>query len=286
MLFVPGDRPERMDRALGTDADAVIFDLGDSVTADRHIIAREAICERIVPDGVDVWVRTQTFGTIEAELDLQAVIRPGLAGVVLPDVREAQTVRAADAHLTDLESAAGVPPGGIQLLPLIESAIGLHHAFDILSASARVTIGAFAGAPGGDLCNDLGIEPTSSGLELLHARSHLVLEARAAGKMSVLDSVWVDLEDLAGLEADSRLGRRLGYTGRFAIHPAQLPALHEAYQPSAVQISDARALLAAYEAAGAAGHGAVRHRGRLIDRAMALGAERLLASCRLEARDR
>ena len=104
--------------------------------------------------------------------------------------------------------------------------------------------------------------------------------------MSVLDSVWVDLEDLAGLEADSRLGRRLGFTGRFAIHPAQLPTLQEAYEPSAVQIADARALLAAYEAAGAEGRGAVRYRGRLIDRAMALGAERLLASARLGALDR
>ena len=156
MLFVPGDRLERMDRAVRTDADAVIFDLADSVRADRHAMAREAVCERIIPDGVDVWVRTQSFGSTEATLDLLAVIRPGLAGVVLPDVREAQTIRAADAHITDLESAAGMPPGTIQLLPLIESASGLHHAFDILSASARVSIGAFAGAPGAICATTLG----------------------------------------------------------------------------------------------------------------------------------
>ena len=280
MLFVPGDRPERMDRAVQSGADAVVFDLEDSVTAERHAAARETVQAKVYPGGVDRWVRILQFGAEDADLDLRAAVRPGLAGLILPDVRDAATVRSADVRITELESGAGVAAGSIRLLPLIESALGLHHAFDILSASSRVSIGAFAGAPGGDLCTDLGAQPTLGGMELLHARSHLILEARAAGMDGILDSVWVDLEDSAGLQADSRLGRRLGYTGRFAIHPAQIPVIHDAYRPSDAEIAEARAVVTAYETARAEGRGAVRHRGRLIDHAMAIAAERLLTSGR------
>jgi citrate lyase subunit beta/citryl-CoA lyase len=286
MLFVPGDRPERMDRAIESGADAVVFDLEDSVTPEHHAVARETVAAKIGPEGVDRWVRILAFGSEDADLDLLAAVRPGLAGVILPGVCDAGTVRSADVRIAELERAAGVDPGSIRLLPLIESALGLHRAFDILSASSRVGVGAFAGAPGADLCTDLGAQPTPGGLELLHARSHLVLEARAAGMDSVIDSVWVDLEDTAGLEADSRLGRRLGFTGRFAIHPKQIAALHTAYSPTAAEIDDARAVVSAYETGRAAGHGAIRHRGRLVDRAMAVAAERLLASIHTESTKR
>jgi len=286
MLFVPGDRPERMDRAMNSGADAVVFDLEDSVTAERHADARKTVQAKLRPGGVDQWVRVLPYGAADADLDLRAVVRPGLAGLILPDIRDAATVAAADARITELESAAGVTAGSIGLLPLIESALGLHRAFDILSASSRVSVGAFAGAPGGDLCTDLGAQPTPGGSELLYARSHLVLEARAAGMESVLDGVWVDLEDNDGLLDDSRLGRRLGFTGRFAIHPSQIAALHDAYSPTDAEIAEARAVVSAYEAGRAEGRGAVRHRGRLIDRAMALAAERLLASVRQEPLER
>jgi citrate lyase subunit beta/citryl-CoA lyase len=282
MLFVPGDRPERMERAINSGADAVVFDLEDSVTAGRHDDARTSVRAKLKPGGIDRWVRILPYGSADADRDLEAIVRPGLAGVILPEIRDAATVRAADARITQLESAAGVTAGSISLLPLIESALGLHRAFEILSASSRVTVGAFAGAPGGDLCTDLGAQPTPGGLEMLHARSHLVLEARAAGMDSVLDAVWVDLEDAEGLGEDSRLGRRLGFTGRFAIHPSQIAVLHDAYSPTDLEIADARAVVAAYQTGTAHGHGAIRHRGRLVDRAMALAAERLLASIRQE----
>ena len=283
MLFVPGDRPERMDKAVLAGADAVVFDLEDSVTPERHAVAREAVRTKLEGPGGDRWVRILAFGTDEADLDLRAVVCPGLTGLILPDVRNAATVRAAGVRIAELETAAGVAAGSVRLLPLIESALGLHDAFEILAASPRVSIGAFAGATGGDLCTDLGVQPTPGGNELLHARSHLVLEARAAGMNSILDSVWVDLEDTAGLESDSRLGRRLGFTGRFAIHPAQIAVLHAAYSPSQTEIAEAQAVKAAYDRGAFEGHGAIRHKGRLIDRAMAIAAERVLASVRQES---
>ncbi len=267
-------------------ADAVVFDLEDSVTPERHAAARETVQSKIGGTGVDRWVRILAFGSEDADLDLRAAVRPGLTGVILPGVRDPGTVRSAAARIAELESAGGVDADSIRLLPLIESALGLHRAFDIFAASSRVSVGAFAGAPGGDLCADLGAQPVPGGVELLHARSHLVLEARAAGMESVIDSVWVDMEDGAGLEADSRLGRRLGFTGRFAIHPKQIAALHAAYSPTEAEIDDAHAVVSAYEAGRAEGRGAIRHRGRLVDRAMAIAAERLLASIRTESTQR
>ena len=100
---------------------------------------------------------------------------------------------------------------------------------------------------------------------------------------AVLDSVWVDLDDSAGLEADSRLGRRLGFTGRFAIHPNQIAILHKAYSPTDAEVAEAEDLVRAYQIGSADGHGAIRHRGRLVDRAMLVHAERLLASVRPQA---
>ena len=133
MLFVPGDRPERMDRAINSGADAVVFDLEDSVTAGRHDEARTSVQAKLGPGGTDRWVRILPYGSAEADRDLEAIVRPGLAGVILPEIRDAATVRAADARITQLEAAVGVTAGSIGLLPLIESALGLHRAFDILS---------------------------------------------------------------------------------------------------------------------------------------------------------
>ena len=158
MLFVPGDRPERVDRALASDADAVVIDLEDSVVPEHHAAARDIVQAKIRPGGIKRWVRILSFGTDEADRDLGAAIKPGLAGVVLPNIRDAATVRAADVRITELEAAADMPTGSVQLLPMLESALGLHDAFAILSASVRVRIGAFPGAPGGDLCTDLGVQ--------------------------------------------------------------------------------------------------------------------------------
>jgi len=106
----------------------------------------------------------------------------------------------------------------------------------------------------------------------------VLLDARAAGVQVILDSVWVDLDDLAGLREDSVRSRRLGYTGRFAIHPRQLDVLHDVFTATPGEIADARALLAAYHDARGNGQGAIRHRGRLVDAAMAETARRVLAT--------
>jgi citrate lyase subunit beta/citryl-CoA lyase len=138
----------------------------------------------------------------------------------------------------------------------------------------------FAGAEGGDLVRDLGATWTPEGTELLYARSKLVFDTRAAGKDVVVDGVFANLEDLAGLDRDTRFARRLGYTARLAIHPEQVAVINEAFTPTADEIAYCERLLDAFRAAEAEGHAAVRFEGRLIDYAMVKNAERVLARAR------
>jgi citrate lyase beta subunit len=123
----------------------------------------------------------------------------------------------------------------------------------------------------------LGAEPSApDGPELLYVRSKVLFDARAAGLDVILDAVFVDLDDETGFERDTRLGRRLGYTGRTAIHPRQVETINRVHSPSPGEVDDARALLEAFRTAEAEGLGAIRHRGRLVDYAMVRHAERLV----------
>jgi citrate lyase subunit beta/citryl-CoA lyase len=282
MLFAPGNRPGRMSVALASGADAVVLDLEDSVPHQERERARANVaqCLSEVPDGVECWVRVVAAHVPGFGLDLDAAVRPGLTGLVLPGVDSPAAVAAADKVIGDIERRRGLPARSVALLPLAESALGVRNLYDALTASSRVTATAFPGAVDADLCTDLGAQPTPGGNELLYARSKVLLDARAAGLDCILDSVWTDLDDAEGLRRDSRSGRRIGYTGRLAIHPAQIPVLHEVFTPSALELADARELLSAYEQAQDRGEGALRYRGRLVDRAMAERAERLLGATR------
>ena len=159
----------------------------------------------------------------------------------------------------------------------MESARGLRRLHDILTASERVGSASFQGARGGDLVRDLGATWSLEGRELLFVRSLVVFEARAAGIEQIFDGVFVDLDDDAGFEADTEAGRRLGYTGRVAIHPRQVAIVNRVHTPTPEAVDAARELIAAFREAERDGVGAIRHRGRLVDYAMVRDAEQLLA---------
>jgi citrate lyase subunit beta / citryl-CoA lyase len=282
MLFVPGNRAARVEHACESGADAVVLDLEDSVPEHERESARSIIAGRLPHAGAeadpDLWVRTSPATSSGFDDDLRVSVQSGLTGIVLPQVDHPEAVRLADEAILAFERLHGLPLGVVALLPVAESALGIRNLFDILSASKRVRVAAFPGAAGGDLCASLGVSWTPGGQELLYARSKVLLDARAAGVEMILDSVWADIDDLVGLRDDSELSRRLGYTGRFAIHPHQLNVLHNVFTATRADVADAQALLVAYDDARRNGHGAIRHRGRLVDAAMAENARRLLAT--------
>lgn len=257
-LYVPGDRPDMYSKAAESGADSVIVDLEDAVTPAHKDAARRAVCEWLpyaAPNSVEV--RVNAVGTPWVADDLEALGRPpSLAAVRLPKVESADDVQAA----ADLTDAA--------LSCLIESALGVERAFEIATAHPRVVA---IGLGEADLVSDLGTS------ELSWPRSRIVVAARAAGLIPPAMSVYPHVDDLDGLEASCRAGRAMGFRGRAAIHPRQLPVIRAAFRPSPEEVADAQALLAAFSQAAEAGHGViVLPDGRMVDAAMIGRAHRIL----------
>ncbi|MFC6017649.1 HpcH/HpaI aldolase/citrate lyase family protein [Plantactinospora solaniradicis] len=259
LLYVPGDRPDRFGKAIDSGADAVILDLEDAVVAARKSYARDAVAEFVArTHRVPVFVRVNelTGPDVAADLDVVAAA-PGLAGLRLPKVESPETVRA-------LAERVSAP-----LHPLVESALGVERAYDIASAHPAV---ASIGLGEADLRSDLGVT-TEEGLGWVRGR--IVVAARAAGLPPPTMPVYANVADLAGLADSCALGRRLGFVGRTAIHPRQLPVIVAAFRPSAEEVSRARELLDAVAEAQTRDSGTVvLPDGRFADRAMVAAARR------------
>jgi citrate lyase subunit beta / citryl-CoA lyase len=263
-LFVPGDRPDRFEKAVRSGADAVIIDLEDAVAPERKDVARaEAVSflDRYRSATVPVHVRINALDAAESAADLAALAGlPGLAGVRLPKVQSPDEVH---------EVAARLPR--IPVHCLVETAMGVERAFAIATAGPTV---AGIGLGEADLRGDLAVSADEG---LAYARGRIVVAARAAGLPPPVMSVYPDVNDLDGLAASCRAGRALGFLGRTAIHPRQLPVIAAAFRPTAREVAQAQAVLDALSAADAAGRGvAVLPDGRFVDRAMASGARQVL----------
>jgi len=254
-LYVPGDRPDMYSKAAESGADVVIVDLEDAVVPAGKDAARRAVSEWLpyaAPGMVEV--RVNAAGTPWVADDLEAV--GDLAAVRLPKVESADDVRAA-ADLT-----------GVGITCLLETALGVERAFEIATAHPRVVA---IGLGEADLASDLGTDA------LDWPRSRVVVAARAAGLPPPAMSVYPNVDDLDGLASSCRRGRALGFRGRAAIHPRQVPVIRDAFRPSADEVADAQALLAAFTQAAQAGRGVtVLPDGRMVDVAMIGRARRIL----------
>jgi citrate lyase subunit beta/citryl-CoA lyase len=181
------------------------------------------------------------------------------------------------------EKAQKMTPGGTSVILMIESALGVHNCYDLIMASPRVAAVCFGSARDGDLQTDLGCSWSIEGTELLYARSKVLLDTRAAGShIHPLDGVFSDLDDEAGLIADSKLSARLGYIGRTVIHPKQIAPVRSAYAVSDAEVAYYRKVVSEFEAAEKAGTAAISVDGKLVDYAMAQRARRVLDLANLD----
>jgi citrate lyase subunit beta / citryl-CoA lyase len=263
-LYVPGDRPERFDKALVSGADAIVLDLEDAVAADRKALARDTVARWIAalaPGSVEVWVRVNPGALQEA--DIRAVVHPRLTGVWLPKVGSAREVEQVDRLLATLCPDAAVSA-------LIETAAGVFDA----SAIAHAPRVRFLQLGEVDLAADLGIEVDANGTALLFARSQVVAASVAAGIDPPPAAVSRNFRDGDALEADTRALARLGFVGRACIHPAQLGPVRRVFTPSQDEVRKARSVLAGLDAA--ASGVAVDAAGFLIDEAVARQARRVI----------
>jgi citrate lyase subunit beta/citryl-CoA lyase len=276
-LFVPGVRPELFAKALAGDADALSFDLEDSVPEARKGEARESVVgfvqsTPLLATAKIVVVRVNAVDTPHLAADLAAVARTGVDLINLPKVESAQDVLAAVALLEKAEAANGVA-GPIGLLANIETPRGLRLAAEIASAHPRV-----AGLQLGlaDLFQPFGIDRRDPAN--VHATLYAVRMAAAEAGVFAWDAAFADIGDADGFRAEAGMARRLGYVGKSCIHPSQVALANQAFQPDAEEIAAARRIVAAAREAGAAGRGAFLVDGRMVDLPFLKRAEAILAS--------
>ena len=280
MLFVPGDRPERFAKAEASGADAVIFDLEDAVAAANRPRARVEISNylKMSDRHVPLWVRINPIETGDALPDLAAVAFARPDGILLPKARNGDDVRRLDHWLEILETSHGFDVGSIKVIPLItESAQAVLNAATFAPAPSRV-LGLTWGAE--DLAADLGSlgnkTPAGEYEPPYVIASTLCLYAAAAAGVWAIDTVDTEMKDLAGVERRARASRRSGYVAKLAIHPAQIPAIHAAFTPTAEEIDWAQRVIAAFR--DAPGKGALTLDGKLLDRPHVRQAERIHAA--------
>ena len=240
LLFVPAVRPDRFPKALATGADAVCIDLEDGVAPGAKETAREqalALLAAREPTAAEVSLRINDAKTPLGRTDLAALVDSGARpdALMLPKVAGAEEIRAVDAAL------ARGGGGALPLIVQIETAAGLLAAAEIATASPHVSA-VFFGAI--DLSADVGCAVEWEAL--LYARSRVVLAAGAAG-VAALDSPFMDVPALDALAEETSRVRRLGFTGKAAIHPTQVPVIQKAFAPSAAETAWARKVVAAYE---------------------------------------
>lgn len=276
-LYVPADQPDKLAKASGSDADALILDLEDSVAAAGKQTARRQAREYVgsaTPGATpQLWVRVNA-DTLDA--DVAAVARPGLRGVVVPKA-EPGLLASADAALTASENEHGLPAGTFAVLALIESAAGVVRAEEVALAPRVVRLGLGEA----DLAGELALRPGPDREELWPIRSRIVVASAAAGILAPVGPVDTAVRDTGRLRETTLLLMRQGFRARTAISPRQLPTINEVFTPDPEEVAAARDLLDRLAEAERNGRGVALDRaGRLIDPAVVRGAREVLARAR------
>ncbi len=266
LLFIPGNKPNMLDKAMGFDPDAYVPDMEDSVPESEKQNARNVVAshlQKLKAVGALVIPRVNSLQSGLIEADLAAVVGASIDGISAGKIRTAQDIHEISDLITDLESKQQMAPGQISLIPWIETAQAVVHCHEICTASPRI-IGVAFGAE--DFTHDMGIERLGDESEsgLAFARNTLCIAARAAGILA-LDTPYFKFKDETGLERNVAAAKRCGFKGKFAIHPAQVAPINRAFSPTPTEIEHARRVVAAFEQAERSGRGSTSLEGNVID---------------------
>lgn len=282
LLFVPAGDERKIDRASRSGADALIFDLEDSVAPDCKDAARALLADYLgTLSGDEPWrvfVRINPLATAQCLSDLIAVVKPGVAAIVAPKIEGPADLVRLGHYLDVAERAAGLPQGAIGLLPVVTETAGAVLGLPEFRTAPPRLIGMTWG--GEDLATALGAldkqSPSGAWDDPFRLARSLCLLASAACGVAAIDTLFANYRDMAGLSDACRSARRSGFAGKIAIHPDQVAAINDGFTPTATEIAEARDVIAAF--AAAPGHGAVGLNGRMFDRPHLLLAERLLSA--------
>ncbi|MHB1420511.1 MAG: HpcH/HpaI aldolase/citrate lyase family protein [Bacillota bacterium] len=275
ILFAPGNDLRKAQKAISAGADAVILDLEDAVAPEEKPRAREVIREAMtLPRQSKLYVRVNAVGTAFLDGDLQAVVREGIDGLMLPKAESAEDIRTVDMALAQLEKKQGLSIGQVELIPLVETAQGVWWALETARSCSRVRCMAFGAL---DFTLDIGTSYSKEGTEIAYARSRMVLASRVAGIEPPIDTVFPDTRDQGGLEKDCRLARQLGFQGKLLIHPLQVETTNRIFSPETEEIAFSLKVVKAFNQAMESGTAVLQVDGKMVDRPVVIRAQRVLA---------
>ena len=264
VLSVPGNRENMLEKSKHIHADVILLDLEDSVPPEEKARARSIVknwIPKIAGNGSKVYVRINPIEGGLAQDDLGSVIMRGIDGISQPKPSTGQDIRKVAEMLTRLEKERGLPEGQVRMMPWIETSLGLINAYDIASSSPRIN-GVIFGA--NDLVLETGMIRSEDGYELLYPRTKIVIAAKAAG-VSAIDTPYNNFKDDKGLIREANLARKLGFSGKFAIHPSQIDIVNRIFRPTEEEIAYAKKVVAAFEEARAKGFASASLDGKMID---------------------
>ena len=274
-LFAPGNHVRRVEKCLTLGADAVILDLEDAVANAEKPSTRATVVEALRgPRRCRGYVRVNSLGTQWAHGDFMAVASAGVDGIVLPKVETASDLKTAEWLLQSLERERGLPEGGIDLIPIIETALGFSNIATIARAGTRARRMAFGA---GDFTLDIGLTWSPDETELLPYRTAFVVESRAAGLEPPIDTVWVALKDVEGFRRSVQRAKDLGFQGKMCIHPDQVSVVNDCFRPTEAELAHARRVIDAFADAERKGLAAIQVDGQFVDYPIVYRAQRLIA---------
>lgn len=266
VLFAPGNHPRKLEKVGSFGADVIALDLEDAVADAEKPAARKQVRAALptYDERTIVSVRVNSADTGRLEEDLEAVVCEDVDCVMVPKVESVETLPWVDSLLGRLEKEHGLDEGSIRVLTLVETALGIVRADEIaLGSPARVLTLIFGL---GDFSNEIGVDLTADGAELLYARSRVIVAARAAQLRPALDGPYLDLRNYEGLLTDSQHSRQLGFEGRVVVYPPQVEHVHRAYSDLPPEEAEAaRRVVEAFEEAEAEGSASIQVDGRFVD---------------------
>lgn len=275
LLYIPGNNPGMLQNCSIYGSDGVLLDLEDAISVSEKDSARKLVKHALQSldfGNVERVVRINGRDTPFFESDLAEIIPASPDAIRLPKVDSAEDVIEADRIITRIETERGMAPGSVGIQAMLETARAIVNVNSIAAASPRL-VGLTLG--GQDLAADLGIKATKAGLELLFAKSAVVIAAKAFG-LDAFDTVFTDVADLEGLAEAAAMSVSLGFSGKAAIHPSQIPVIHAAYAPTEKEVAKAARVVAAARDAEARGLGVIAVDGRMVDAPVVAQAARTL----------
>lgn len=279
LLYMPGDDDHKIEKSTKLSVDVICMDLEDGVATTNKQYARSVVVNSLKTKDFRRSEKLVRINSVSSDFwvdDLHAVIPACPDGIVIPKIESADEVQMVSEMVGELETQNGLIAGGISIMVIIESAVGVVNLSQIASSSSRL-VGLIFGAE--DLVADLGALRTESANEVLYARSAVVLYA-AAYKLQAIDMVYVDYQNEHGLITEAMFGKQLGYSGKQIIHPNQVMPVQNTFTPDQDEIKKALHLLSEFEKHQNDGKGVFSFGGKMVDAPMIRTAELIISKAK------